>query len=80
MAFKLDRDLNGSGIVGGQVEGHVEGVDDRQSLGGILGREAVSHAPSGQGAGDLVLSQQRRVQLDAFGIPAVEMVGDRFRV
>jgi hypothetical protein len=80
MAFKLDRDLHGPGVVGSQVEGHAERVNDRQRLGGVVGREAITDPPSGERAGNLVLSQQRRVQLDALSIPAVEPVGDRFGV
>lgn len=57
MAFKLDRNLYGAGIVGGQVKGHTERVDDRQRLNSVVGREATPHTSSGQGAGDLVLGQ-----------------------
>src|SRR5436190_15970946 len=76
MAFKLDRDLHDASVVGGQVEGHAERVDDRQRLGGVVGKEAITDPPSGERAGNLLLSQQRRVQLDALGVPLVEQFGN----
>jgi len=38
MAFKLDGDLYGAGVVWSKVEGHAERVDDRQRLDGVVGR------------------------------------------
>lgn len=58
MPFEFDGDLDGTKIVRSEIEGHIERIDDGESLSGVFRGQAVSHSPARQRTRHLVLSEK----------------------